>query len=74
MMEPIGKIHWHQFDDAIPAFIAMVMIPLTYSITHGIVFGFLSFVVIKLGVGKAREIRPTMWVLFALSLLLLLEG
>ena len=50
------------------------MIPLTYSITHGIVFGFLSFVVIKLGVGKAREIRPTMWVLFALSLLLLFEG
>ncbi|MHB0774525.1 NCS2 family permease [Halomonas sp. WWR20] len=74
MMEPIRKIHWHSFDDAIPAFLAMVLIPLTYSITHGIVFGFLSFVLIKLGVGKRHEIKPTMWVLFVLSLLLLFEG
>ncbi|MFC0269334.1 NCS2 family permease [Kushneria aurantia] len=72
MLEPIRHIHWHDYDDAIPAFIAMILIPLTYSITQGVVFGFLAFVVIKTGVGKAREIRPTMWVLAALSLLLLL--
>ncbi|GAB2797206.1 NCS2 family permease [Halomonas shantousis] len=74
MMEPIRQIHWHSFDDAIPAFLAMLLIPLTYSITHGIVFGFLAFVLIKLGVGKRHEIKPTMWVLFVLSLLLLFEG
>ncbi|NWO11277.1 NCS2 family permease [Chromohalobacter salexigens] len=74
MMDPIRKIHWHQFDDAIPAFVAMVLIPFTYSITHGIAFGFLTFVIVKLAVGKTQEIKPTMWVLFALSLLLLFEG
>nr|WP_281504547.1 NCS2 family permease [Chromohalobacter sarecensis] len=73
MMDPIRKIHWHQFDDAIPAFVAMVLIPFTYSITHGIAFGFLTFVIVKLAAGKTQEIKPTMWVLAALSLLLL-EG
>ncbi|QEL11653.1 NCS2 family permease [Kushneria phosphatilytica] len=73
MLAPIRNIHWDQLDDAIPAFVAMILIPLTYSITHGVVFGFLSFVVVKVGVGKAREVRPAMWVLFVLSILLLFQ-
>nr|WP_285836105.1 NCS2 family permease [Larsenimonas suaedae] len=74
MLDPIRMINWYEMDDAIPAFIAMILIPLTYSITHGVVFGFLSFVIVKVGVGKAREVKPTMWVLFALSILMLMEG
>ncbi|MCM2132094.1 NCS2 family permease [Larsenimonas rhizosphaerae] len=74
MLDPIRMINWYEMDDAIPAFIAMILIPLTYSITHGVVFGFLSFVVVKVGVGKAREVKPAMWVLFVLSILLLMEG
>lgn len=73
MLAPIRHIDWVKLDDAIPAFLAMVLIPLTYSITHGVVFGFLAFVVCKTAVGKTDEIRPTMWVLAALSLLLLFQ-
>ncbi|WP_025732110.1 NCS2 family permease [Carnimonas nigrificans] len=71
MLSPIRAIEWDRYDEAIPAFIAMMLIPITYSITHGVIFGFLAFVVCKLAVGKASEIRLTMWILALLSLLLL---
>jgi AGZA family xanthine/uracil permease-like MFS transporter len=71
MMEPIARIEWHRYDEAIPAFVAMVLIPLTYSITDGIAYGFLAFVVLKLCTGRRREIRPAMWVVAVLSLVLL---
>ncbi|MCG1041634.1 NCS2 family permease [Mycetohabitans sp. B8] len=73
MMEPITRIEWHRFDEAIPAFIAMILIPLTYSITAGIAYGFLAFVVLKLFVGRAREVKPAMWASAALSGLLLAQ-
>lgn len=72
MLDPIRHIRWQDYDDAIPAFIAMILIPLTYSITLGVVFGFLAFVLLKVGVGKRHEIHPAMWVLSALSVLLLM--
>ncbi len=74
MLSPIRTIDWQQYDDAIPAFVAMMLIPLTYSITHGVVFGFLTFVAVKVGVGKSKEVRPAMWALFFLSILMLFEG
>ena len=58
MMKPITKINWHRLDDAIPAFLAMILIPLTYSIAHGIVWGFISWSIIKIFVGKARAVSP----------------
>ncbi|AJW97042.1 NCS2 family permease [Burkholderia gladioli] len=73
MMESITKIEWHRFDEAIPAFIAMVLIPLTYSITDGIAYGFLAFVVLKLFTGKRHEIKPAMWIVAALSGVLLAQ-
>ncbi|EWH01494.1 hypothetical protein Q427_13805 [Halomonas sp. BC04] len=45
--------------------------PLTYSITLGIAFGFLSFVVIKLFTGRITDIKPAMWVSAALSVVML---
>ena len=58
MMKPILKINWHRLDDAIPSFLAMILIPLTYSIAHGIVWGFISWSIIKIFVGKARSVSP----------------
>ncbi len=71
MAKPITKINWRQFDDAIPAFLALVLIPFTYSITQGIVWGFLSWTVIKFLVGKRGEVTPTLLVidLFAIAAL-----
>ena len=72
MTKPITKINWSQFDDAIPAFLAMVLIPLTYSITQGIVWGFLSWTIIKLFLGKRDQITPTLLIIdiFAIAALI----
>ena len=72
MTKPITKINWSQFDDAIPAFLAMVLIPLTYSITQGIVWGFLSWTAIKWFLGKRDQITPTLLVIdiFAIAALI----
>ena len=63
----------HKFDgdiaDAIGAFLAIVMMPLTYSIANGIMFGIVSWVILKLVTGKAKDISAVMWisvVLFAI--------
>ncbi|MBN2434233.1 MAG: NCS2 family permease [Spirochaetes bacterium] len=71
MMKPVSLINWTKFDDAIPAFLALVLIPLTYSITQGIVWGFLSWTVIKLLTGKHKEVTPTLIVIDILAVLAL---
>ena len=47
---------------AVPAFLALVMMPLTYSIANGIMFGILSWVILKILCGKIRQISGVMWV------------
>ncbi|QTP59203.1 NCS2 family permease [Billgrantia antri] len=71
MLAPISKIDWSRFEQAFPAFLAIILMPLTYSITLGIAFGFLSFVLIKLATGKLYDIKPAMWVSAALSVVML---
>ena len=71
MMKPVTKINWGNFDDSIPAFMAMILIPLTYSITQGIVWGFLSWTFIKLLTGKARDITPALIVIDIFAILAL---
>ncbi|WP_148252516.1 NCS2 family permease [Aidingimonas lacisalsi] len=71
MLAPIGKIEWTRFEQAFPAFLAIILMPLTYSITLGIAFGFLSFVVIKVCTGRLTDIKPAMWVSAALSVVML---
>ncbi|MDA3900990.1 MAG: NCS2 family permease [Spirochaetes bacterium] len=69
MMKPVSLINWTKFDDAIPAFIAMILIPLTYSITQGIVWGFLSWTAIKLLTGKREEVSPTLIIIDVLAVM-----
>jgi AGZA family xanthine/uracil permease-like MFS transporter len=71
MLAPISKIDWSRFEQAFPAFLAIILMPLTYSITLGIAFGFLSFVLIKLFTGKLHDIKPAMWISAALSVVML---
>jgi len=73
MLKPVLKINWSNMDDAIPAFLAMVMIPFTFSITQGIIWGFLSWTLIKLAMGKYKEISVTLIVIDILSILLLVS-
>lgn len=72
MMKPVIKINWGKLDDAIPAFIGMILIPLTYSITQGIIWGFISWILLKLSVGKKEEVSITMVIIALLSVLALL--
>jgi adenine/guanine/hypoxanthine permease len=61
MMQQVGDIDWKDIEVAIPAFLTIVLMPFTYSITVGIGAGFLSYVFIKAVVGKAAQVHPLMW-------------
>lgn len=69
MLSPIVKINWQDLSEAIPCFLAIVLIPFTYSITQGIVFGLLSWTIIKLFTGKQKELHPVLIVINLLSLI-----
>lgn len=62
MMSEIGAIDWKSPEIAFPAFLTIIGIPLTYSITNGIGMGFIAYVVLMIARGKIREIKPLMWV------------
>lgn len=68
MMKEVRVINFANIEEGFPAFIIIVMIALSYSISTGLAFGFISFVLIKSACGKIREVRPTMWIIAILSL------
>jgi adenine/guanine/hypoxanthine permease len=70
MMTVVRHIPWDSLDEAIPAFLTILTLPLTFNIAYGIGFGFISYVLIKLSRGKAREVHPLLYItalLFALA-------
>ncbi|WP_062213022.1 NCS2 family permease [Streptomyces sp. NBRC 109706] len=68
MMTQVRHIDWERYDLAIPAFVTIVVMPFTYSITNGIGAGFVSYVIIKACMGKAREVHWLLWGTAALFL------
>jgi AGZA family xanthine/uracil permease-like MFS transporter len=71
MMKEIRHIDFANLEEAMPSFIILVMIALSYSISTGLAFGFISFALIKLVAGKARDVKPTMWVIALLCVVFL---
>ncbi|MFI9596911.1 NCS2 family permease [Nonomuraea sp. NPDC052265] len=69
MMTAIRDIDWDDYEIAIPAFLTIVVMPFTYSISNGIGAGFISYVLVKIVRGKAREVHPLMWGVTALFVL-----
>lgn len=63
MMEPVMRIDFTDYLEAIPAFLAIVMMPFTFSIAEGIVFGVLAYTVLRALSGRSRDVSLTMWVL-----------
>ncbi|MFJ3585922.1 NCS2 family permease [Streptomyces sp. NPDC090127] len=61
----VRDIDWSDFTIAVPAFLAMVMMPFTYSITNGIGIGFIAFSVLRLAAGRGREVPVAMYVVSA---------
>ncbi|MBC8207594.1 MAG: NCS2 family permease [Desulfobulbaceae bacterium] len=74
MIRPVTMINWTELDNAIPAFLAMFLIPATYSITQGIIWGFLSWTVIKFTTGKRHEITPALLLIDLFAILSLVLG
>ena len=66
---PIKEIDLEDFTEAIPAFLTIVMMPFAYSIAEGIVFGMVSYVVLKLVTGRQKEVSPVMFVIAILFVL-----
>lgn len=62
MMSQIREIEWTDFSVALPVFLTVVIMPLTYSIANGIGAGFIAWVVVRTCAGKAREISPLLWI------------
>ncbi len=69
MMGSVAKIDFSDVSDAIPAFLTIIIMPLTYSIAEGIVVGILSYTLLKIGTGKVKEIHPILYILCALFIL-----
>lgn len=66
MITQLRNVDWTDYEIAIPAFLTMVLMPFTYSITVGIGAGFVSYVLIKAVAGKARQVHPLLWGVAAL--------
>lgn len=62
MMTQVTDIDWKTPEIALPAFITIIMMPFSYSITNGIGAGFVSYLVVQLARGKVKDIHPLMWV------------
>ena len=66
MMTPVVKIDWEDYCESIPAFITILLMPVAYSISDGILIGVISYVLLNACAGKFKKISPTMWILAAL--------
>jgi AGZA family xanthine/uracil permease-like MFS transporter len=69
MASAVGEIDWADFGVAIPAFLTMMMIPLTFSIANGLAFGFTAFTLLKVFRGEFRKVGSVVYVLTFLFLL-----
>lgn len=70
MMKCVTRIDWEDLTDAIPAFLTIIFIPLTLSITEGIAFGFISYSLLKLVAGRWKEVH---WIIYLFSVLFIVR-
>jgi AGZA family xanthine/uracil permease-like MFS transporter len=72
MFQPIGRVPFDRLEIALPAFATLILIPLTFSITQGILWGFILHGLLHAVAGRAREVTPAAWGLAGVSTVLLL--
>jgi AGZA family xanthine/uracil permease-like MFS transporter len=63
MLRIMAKVDWSSYEDGIPAFVGLVMIPFTYSINQGISWSLISYLLLKIFNGKAKETSLVLWVI-----------
>lgn len=69
MVSALGKIDWNKFEIAVPAFLTIIAMPLTYSIATGIAIGFIFYPITMMVKGRTKEIHPVMYFLFVIFVL-----
>ena len=69
MVSSLGKIDWTKFEVAVPAFLTMIIMPLSYSIATGIAVGFIFYPITMIVRGRKKEINPIMYLFFVIFLL-----
>jgi len=74
MMQGITQIDFGDIETAIPAFIIMISMPFTYSISHGIGYGFITYVIIKMAKGQFKKVHPLMYITSAIFAVYFLMG
>ena len=63
MLSPLQKVNLENIEEALPVFLTIIIMPLTLSISEGIIFGMLSYVFLKIFTGKYREVSLVMYIL-----------
>jgi adenine/guanine/hypoxanthine permease len=71
MFKSVGQINFTRIEEGLPAFLTIILIPLTFSITQGILWGFISHVGLYLITGRRKDVHPVMYVLAAVAIALL---
>jgi AGZA family xanthine/uracil permease-like MFS transporter len=69
MMEQVKNIPFDDFSESIPAFVCMIMMPLTYSISNGILLGMITYVLMNMICGKFKKLSPAIYILAVLFVL-----
>lgn len=69
MMREFSDVDWDNITESAPAVLTAIMMPFTYSIANGLAFGFISYALIKLLTGRAKEVHPATWLIAALFVL-----
>jgi AGZA family xanthine/uracil permease-like MFS transporter len=70
MMKTITRIEWADLTEGLPAFLTVIVIPMTFSITEGIAFGFISYSILKLVSGKGKEVH---WMIYLFAVLFVIR-
>ena len=74
MIGQVREIDFSKFEFALPAFLTIVVMPFTYSIANGIGVGFITWVVLAVGRGKAKTVHPLLWVVALMFVLYFVVG
>lgn len=71
MGSALKDIEWDKFEIALPSFLVAIGIPLTYNISYGIAFGFLTYPILMVAAGRRKEVNVVMWSMFFVFIALL---
>ena len=65
MLRELGQVDWNDSTESVPAAVTALAMPFTYSIAHGIAFGFITYAALKLATGRMREVKAVVWLIAA---------